>query len=388
MKSTSSGPEERRTHADPLDHQIPEQTLRRIPQYHQILAEMQSRGESNVSSRHLAQFFRIDDTQVRKDVSLIGYKGKPKSGYSILGLKQAIEEFLGINIENTAILIGVGHLGSALSQYPGLAQYGLRLVAIFDSDPGKIGSVLGAFTILPLESLTRVVRSFDVGIAIVCVPKEAAQQVVNRVVALGIKAVWNFSPTQLAVPSDVVVRNENIALGLAILSHYVKNQKSDSRSAAPDRRGSPPQKLIEIFNRFPPKREHLVAILEQTQKAFGYISREAMDHIASFLGTPRDHVADAVAFYPVFRLSPPARYALRICTGENCTKRESSALRDSASQALGISEGETTTDGLVSLELTPCMGLCSQAPNAFLDGKRLPASPKELEDRLRDLIRP
>jgi redox-sensing transcriptional repressor len=214
---------------EPIEHPVPEQTLRRIPLYHQILAEMGARGEPYVSSRHLAQFFRIDDTQVRKDVSLIGYKGKPKAGYSVLGLKTAIEEFLGINYENTAILIGAGHLGSALTQYPGLAQYGLRLVAVFDSDPVRAGSVLGAFTILPMESLPRVVRSFDVGIAIICVPKDAAQSVAGRIVSLGIKAIWNFSPTQLTVPSDVIVRNENIAMGLAILSHYLKRRKKEPR---------------------------------------------------------------------------------------------------------------------------------------------------------------
>jgi redox-sensing transcriptional repressor len=227
--SEGSAPRRADTHA--LEPHIPEQTLRRIPLYHQILAEMQFRGETNVSSKHLARYFRIDDTQVRKDVSLVGYKGKPKSGYSIDGLKQAIEEFLGINYQNTAILIGVGHLGSALSQYPGLAQYGLKLVAIFDRDPVKIGRVVGEFTILSMESLTRVARSFDVGIAIVCVPKEAAQEAVNIVVSLGIKAIWNFSPTQIDVPPDVVVRNENIALGLAILSHHVKNQKRERAGA-------------------------------------------------------------------------------------------------------------------------------------------------------------
>jgi redox-sensing transcriptional repressor len=223
-----------------LEHPIPEQTLRRIPLYHQILAEMQTRGEAYVSSRHLAQFFRIDDTQVRKDVSLIGYKGKPKAGYSILGLKMAIEEFLGINHENTAILIGAGRLGSALSQYPGLALYGLRLVAIFDNDPARTGSVLGAFTILPMESLQRVVRSFDVAIAIVCVPKDAAQSVASRVASLGIKAIWNFSPTQLTVPSDIIVRNENIAMGLAILSHYMKRRKKDDLSATAATIQNPP----------------------------------------------------------------------------------------------------------------------------------------------------
>jgi redox-sensing transcriptional repressor len=211
--------------AQTFDHPIPEQTLRRVPLYHQILAEMLASGEAYVSSRHLAGFFGIDDTQVRKDVSLIGYKGKPKAGYSVGGLKLAIEEFLGINYENTAILVGVGHLGAALSQYPGLSQYGLRLVAVFDNDAAKIGTVVGGFTVLGTDSLPRVVRSFDIGIAIVCVPKGAAQEVADRVVALGIKAVWNFAPTRLSVPADVVVRHENIALGLAILSHYVKRQK-------------------------------------------------------------------------------------------------------------------------------------------------------------------
>ncbi len=379
MKSNSP-----RAELEHVEHQFPEQTLRRIPLYHQILAEMQARGESNVSSRHLAQFFRIDDTQVRKDVSLIGYKGKPKSGYSIPGLKKAIEEFLGINYENTAILIGVGHLGSALSQYPGLAQYGLRLVAIFDNNPEKLGNVLGAFTILPLESLGRVVRSFDVGIAIICVPKEAAQEVVNGVISLGIKAIWNFSPTQLIVPSSVVVRNENIALGLAILSHYVKNQKVDGRA---EKRAaeSPPPQLIEIFNRFPPKREHLVPILEQTQKAYGYIPRDAMDHIAVFLGVPQDQVADTVAFYPVFKLSPPARHSVTVCMGQNCSKKGSAALLDAAAAALQIAPGETTADGEYSLDRVPCSGLCAHAPNAFVDGRRVsPATREGMAGRIRN----
>ena len=232
--SPRDGPRSAGRSAQTLDHPIPEQTLRRVPLYHQILAEMLAAGEPYVSSRQLASFFGIDDTQVRKDISLIGHKGKPKAGYSVGGLKLAIEEFLGINYENTAILVGVGHLGSALSQYPGLSQYGLRLVAIFDNDPAKMGTVVGGFTVLGTESLPRVVRSFDIGIAIVCVPKAAAQAVAERIISLGIKAIWNFAPSRIAVPADVVVRNENIALGLAILSHYVKRQKHPgTRPASP-----------------------------------------------------------------------------------------------------------------------------------------------------------
>lgn len=207
---------------------IPVQTLRRIPYYHQILMELEEKGERFVSSRYLAHFFRVDDTQVRKDVSVIGYKGKPKSGYSVSGLRMAIGEFLGINTENTAILIGAGKLGSALIGYPGLAGYGLKLVAVFDNDPAKIEKMIGPFTILPMESLPRVMHSYEVGIAIITVPQHTAQGVCDRVVQQGIRAIWNFAPTQLEVPPEIVVRNENMAVGLALLSHYLKRQATDA----------------------------------------------------------------------------------------------------------------------------------------------------------------
>ena len=214
---------------------IPLQTLRRIPSYHQILSELERRGTRFVSSKYLAAFFQVDDTQVRKDVSVIGYKGKPKAGYSVSGLRAAIGEFLGINVENTAILVGVGKLGSALIEYPGLSEYGLKLVAVFDNDPAKTGKLIGSFTILPLESLPRVVRSFDVGIGILTVPRESAQPICDRLVELGLKAIWNFAPTQLDAPREIIIRNENMALGLALLSHFLKKVKADEPTA-----GSPP----------------------------------------------------------------------------------------------------------------------------------------------------
>ncbi|MBN2551116.1 MAG: redox-sensing transcriptional repressor Rex [Spirochaetales bacterium] len=207
---------------------IPVQTLRRIPYYHQILSDLEQKGERFVSSKYLAHFFRVDDTQVRKDVSVIGYKGKPKSGYSVSGLKQAIGDFLGINTENTAILIGAGKLGSALVEYPGLNEYGLKTVAVFDKDPKKLDRKIGAFTVQPLEKLAEIVQSFDVGIAIITVPKEAAQAICDLVVKQNIKAIWNFAPTQLSAPADVTIRNENMAVGLALLSHYLKKRTAES----------------------------------------------------------------------------------------------------------------------------------------------------------------
>lgn len=208
------------------------QTLRRIPYYHQILSDLEQKGERFVSSKYMAHFFHVDDTQVRKDVSVIGYKGKPKSGYSVSGLKGAIGDFLGINTENTAILIGAGKLGSALIEYPGLSEYGLKLVAVFDKDPQKLSRKIGGFVVQPLENMDKVIQSFDVGISIITVPKEAAQTVCDLVVKQKIKAIWNFAPTQLNVPADVTIRNENMAVGLALLSHYLKKRTAESTTFA------------------------------------------------------------------------------------------------------------------------------------------------------------
>lgn len=169
---------------------------------------------------------RVDDTQVRKDVSVIGYRGKPKAGYSVTGLKKAIADFLGINYENTAILIGAGRLGSALAEYTGFSEYGLKIVGVFDSSSARIGQIAGEFEIQSIEDMQSIEQSDKIGIAIVTVPKGAAQGVCDLVVSLGIKAIWNFAPTRLTVPEGVVVRHENLALGVALLSHYLKTQEN------------------------------------------------------------------------------------------------------------------------------------------------------------------
>ncbi|MCD6121968.1 MAG: redox-sensing transcriptional repressor Rex [Spirochaetales bacterium] len=359
-QNTQKGPEK----------SIPEQTLRRIPLYYQILSEMERQGNEHVSSKNLAQYFHVDDTQVRKDVAIIGYKGKPKSGYSVKGLKEAIEEFLGINYENTAILIGAGHLGSALAQYPGLGEYGLKLMAVFDNDPSKAGNVLGPFTVLPMEALQRVIRSYDIGIAIITVPKEAAQSVCNRIVSLGIKAIWNFAPIQLSVPADVTVRNENIATGIALLSHYLKTHKNIHKTRGEHEKSkTPPKRVIDIFNKYQPKREYLIPILEDTQKIYGYLPEDILVFIADFLNIPLNSILNTLKFYSNFRLIPPARYQIKICIGETCQRNGALDILEAISKQLNIGAGETTKSGLISLETVPCPGICMDGPVVTINDK-------------------
>jgi NADH-quinone oxidoreductase subunit E len=238
-----------------------------------------------------------------------------------------------------------------------------------------------------MESLQRVVRSFDVGIAIICVPKDAAQGVAGRIVSLGIKAIWNFSPTQLTVPADVIVRHENIALGLAILSHYLKRRKKeDSSASAAEPRQKPPQKLIDIFSRCQPKREFLVQILEETQKAFGFISKESIGAIADYLGISREQVVESAAFYPLFRTEPPARFRIALCRGETCSRKGSDQMREIVERELHVTNGETTSDGKFSLEMVPCRGMCSEAPTVSVNDQVLTLrSAEDFASHLRSL---
>jgi len=229
-----------------------------------------------------------------------------------------------------------------------------------------------------------VVRSFDVGIAIICVPKDAAQSVAGRIVSLGIKAIWNFSPTQLAVPSDIVIRNENIALGLAILSHYLKRRKKESLPVAgADSRTNPPQALIDIFARYQPKREFLVRIMEDTQRVFGFLSQDAVGYIADFLNITRDKVLETAAFYPMFHTEPPARYRISLCRGETCTKNGSQNLLEAIGKTLSISSGEATPDGMFSLETVPCRGMCAHGPIVSINDRILDV--KNGDDLAREL---
>jgi len=129
-----------------------------------------------------------------------------------------------------------------------------------------------------------------------------------------------------------------------------------------------------------------VQILEDTQKAFGYISRESIGHIADFLNISREQVVEAASFYPLFRTEPPARYRISVCRGETCSRKGSDELRELIERDLRITDGETTPDGLFSLEMVPCRGLDSESPHVLVNDLPIPAkTPEEVSAHLRSL---
>lgn len=200
---------------------VPKFTLKRLPLYYRCLRVCLDRKQEYVSSEQIAKAAQVNAVQVRKDLTLFGAMGTPGVGYHVLELKSKLEEILGLNNVNEAVLIGVGRLGRAIIDYPGFERYGLNIVALFDSNPELVGSQISGRPVFAIQELLHVIRSLQIKVAIITVPAEWAQTIANVLVEAGVKAIWNFAPAILDVPSQVVVRNEDLAAGLATLFHYL-----------------------------------------------------------------------------------------------------------------------------------------------------------------------
>lgn len=205
-------------------------TVKRLPSYLYMLRQLEEAGREVVSSTHLAEKLKLESIQVRKDLAVTGITGKPKVGYHVPSLIRAIEEFLGWDNDTDAFLVGAGNLGSAILGYGGFIRHGLNIAAAFDVDENKIGRTIRGKEVFPLDKLANLANRMRVHMGIITVPADAAQDVADRMVAAGIFAIWNFSPTTLEVPEDVVVQNEDLASGLAILSVRSANVKAANKA--------------------------------------------------------------------------------------------------------------------------------------------------------------
>jgi redox-sensing transcriptional repressor len=197
---------------------IPQASLRRLPQYHHYLVDMDAMGIRQISCTRIGQDLGLVPVQVRKDLQYTGITGKPKTGYTTVELIQAIETFLGWNKVNEAFLVGAGNLGTAILGHERFSQYGLRIVAAFDSDPAKIGARIHGKEVMPLEKLGNLARRMNIHLGIITAPTGAAQKVADEMIAAGILAIWNFAPVRLKVPAGIFVHYEDLYASLASLS--------------------------------------------------------------------------------------------------------------------------------------------------------------------------
>ena len=203
---------------------IPDETVRRLPLYLRGLLFLSEEGQQSISSRDLADFLRVNPCQIRKDFSYFGDFGTPGVGYKVEKLAKQIKKILKLDVAHRTALVGVGNLGSAVLAYPGFRIYGLDIAAAFDTDPKKIGRKVNNITIEDVSNL-RTLRKRKINIAIIAVPRDAAQGTADALVKAGVKGILNFSPCYITVPKKVKVITIDIAMDLARLPYYMPSSQ-------------------------------------------------------------------------------------------------------------------------------------------------------------------
>lgn len=197
------------------------QALKRLPVYMSYLKSIDNGENEYVSSAMVAKALDLNDVQVRKDLAAVcKSSGIPKKGFAIRDLIRGISDFLGYENSNIAILIGAGKLGMALMSYRGFDNYGMNIVAAFDSR----SEIVDNEKIFDISRLKEICELYKVKIGIITVPENSAQEVCDLLVKSGIKAIWNFAPTHIKAPEDILVQNENMASSLALLSNHLREK--------------------------------------------------------------------------------------------------------------------------------------------------------------------
>lgn len=194
-------------------------TIKRLPLYLRLLRKMKADGEEYASGTVVARELGLDPIVVRKDLAITGAVGRPRLGFPMDEIISAIEDFLGWSNTSDAFLVGIGNLGRALLGYKGFEQHGMRIVAAFDSNPEIVGTTVHGQKVLDVKELPEMAKEMHVQIGVLTVTASVAQQVADAMIKGGIRAIWNFTPTTLDVPAEVILQREELASSLAVLSH-------------------------------------------------------------------------------------------------------------------------------------------------------------------------
>lgn len=197
--------------------QLPEPTLRRLPWYLAYLSTVKGGACEYVSTTKIAHAVAVDPSQIAKDLSFLGIKGKTRIGYHVADLERRIRDFLAFDRRHNAIMVGVGSLGAALIADSGLQRYGLNIVAGIDISPDLIGSRISGVEVFHPTRVADIVRDMRAQIGIIAVPVDVAQSAADMLAAAGVKAIWNFTPSRIKVPEGVVIANTSIYSHLAVM---------------------------------------------------------------------------------------------------------------------------------------------------------------------------
>ncbi len=205
---------------------VPDVVIRRLTQYYHALRHCRDRGLEIISSQMLGEMLNVTAAQIRKDLSFFGGFGKQGIGYNVTTLLDHLQRILGLDQTWRVGLIGLGNLGRALLHYQGFAAEGFEVVALFDSDPRKIGTVVGGLTISDDEEIGRVVPELGIRMAMLAIPPEKAQEVTDLLVRAGVRAILNYAPVTLKVPPGVWVRQMDPLVALQSMTYYLVGENA------------------------------------------------------------------------------------------------------------------------------------------------------------------
>ena len=205
--------------------EISKAVIKRLPRYYRYLGELMEENVERISSNDLSKKMHVTASQIRQDLNNFGGFGQQGYGYNVETLQNAVGEILGINSGHRTIIVGVGYLGHALANYRSFEKRGFHLIGAFDSDPDVVGNVVNGIRVMPMDDLEKFISSRKAAIAILTVPKSAADKVVEELVECGIKGILNFTYTDIAVPDNVCIENVHPSDALMTLSYKMKEKK-------------------------------------------------------------------------------------------------------------------------------------------------------------------
>lgn len=204
--------------------------MRRLPRYYRYLGELVTKNVERISSAELSEMMSLTASQVRQDLNHFGDFGQQGYGYNVKALRDAMGHILGVDAEHQLVIIGAGHLGTALAGYTNYQKRGFKLAGIFDINPDVIGTDVASHTVMDMEELESFLKNNPVDIAVLALPKAAAHDVAQRLIECGIKYFWNFVSVDFNIKEkDVIVENVHLSDSLMTLSYRIAQNKHKNK---------------------------------------------------------------------------------------------------------------------------------------------------------------
>ncbi len=201
--------------------------VRRLPKYYRYLKDFMKKGIYKTSSKELSQITGFSASQIRQDLNNFGGFGQQGFGYDVNNLCNEIGKIIGTDKSYKVAIVGAGNIGQAIANYTGFYENGYEIVAIFDKNPKLLGLSMRDVTVQNVDDIEIVLKDQTIDIGVICTPKAVAQATADKLIRCGIKAIWNFAPTDLKIPENIALENVHLNESLFSLTYYLNSNKDD-----------------------------------------------------------------------------------------------------------------------------------------------------------------